>query len=1113
MSTRAASMSPLEIIRRMDFTWVENQDDVWSDQRGDVPELHQSLRAEFDRTFDAFATDERMASPLGWFIVGSGGRGKTHLLGTFRRHAVARRASFILVDMTDVREFWDTVRQGYIDSLQQPYEGDLFQYQCVLRNVISKLPIKQPVGEVLRLLQRRKSSNLAQDINRVLRALTKFDRQRTLRHQDVVRALVCLNSDDFAISSLGLSWLQGVELDDKQRRTLGFIQPRAESKDLVAAMSWFLGLGGPSLLAFDQLDPICIQAELPNAERSDPLGTNLASGILREIGNGLGALRQILCRTMPVVVCLEQTRSALERHVLKTMLDRFEQPRELNTVGKGEIARAMVAERLARGIRGTEVTPPYSTWPFRAEAFALLANSSPREVLQKCESHRRRCLETGEVRELESFDEVITPGGGGAAVGRGKFDESFERYRKQCDIGALLEEEEEDRRLAPLLQEGLKCLVREASLPSDVDASVDTKFGGGAKTRPLHARLRLAFLRENGREEHFSTRAIQYLHPLAYLNRLKIAMTASGIERGLSFRRLTIVRTKEHPHGDACERWREQFEHSGGVFLNVAEDDLRSLVAIQRLLEENEPDLDAWLQTVRPASKLSVIRQIVPHPLLIPTDNAPTPGNGTSNGHPIPPADSSNGQLPKVSEPAPVKPAMDEQITANGSSVADDPPDPPPIDPPDDSHPKTGTIPLGRRLVAGKPGEEFTVPLREWTRHAVVLAGAGSGKTVLLKRIVEEAVLEGIPSIVIDCGQDLSTLDEALSEPSPHWFDGDADKAHHYFAQSEVVVWTPGRSSGNPLVLDPLPDLSNVADDPEELDQAIDMIRDALRPIVAPGNSRGSNNKDGLLTSTLRYQAKQNIGTGLGALIALLRELPIEAGLGLTNEEKLAQEIADALTVEMTNNPLLRGEGTALDPATLFGGMPKPDGPTRVSIISLVGLPGLEAQQSFVNQLVMTLFGWIKRNPMPEGCPLRGLLVIDEAKDFAPGRKACAGKESIVRLVAQARKYGLGVVFATQNPKDLDHRIIANCSTHVYGKVNSPASIEVVKELIHEKKGSGNDVASLQTGVFYAHYADGGLAAPVKIQVPMCLSRHRNSPPGPEEIVAKAAKCYKVTEG
>jgi len=88
----------------------------------------------------------------------------------------------------------------------------------------------------------------------------------------------------------------------------------------------------------------------------------------------------------------------------------------------------------------------------------------------------------------------------------------------------------------------------------------------------------------------------------------------------------------------------------------------------------------------------------------------------------------------------------------------------------------------------------------------------------------------------------------------------------------------------------------------------------------------------------------------------------------------------------------------------------------------MIGLPSEEQRQSFINQLQMALFAWIKRNPAGTRA-LRGLLVMDEAQTLAPSRGFTLCTRSTVALSSQARKYGLGLVLATQAPKGLDNRI------------------------------------------------------------------------------------------
>jgi hypothetical protein len=406
---------------------------------------------------------------------------------------------------------------------------------------------------------------------------------------------------------------------------------------------------------------------------------------------------------------------------------------------------------------------------------------------------------------------------------------------------------------------------------------------------------------------------------------------------------------------------------------------------------------------------------------------------------------------------------------------------------------------VGRRLVGQTGRDALLIPLENLAKHTVVLAGAGSGKTVLVRRIVEEAALLGVPSVVVDGANDLSRLAEPWPAPPASFDEEDRSKAARYAATAEVIVWTPGRRDGNPLALDPLPCFRDLAGDEEYLESATQMARACLEPIAALSKGPAGKVKAGLLASALRHFGSTG-GGSLGELVELLADLPAEARAGFDRADKLGRDLADALRAEMATNPLIRGYGASLDPAVLL--QARGSGKTRVSVVNLSGLADLAAQQQFVNQLAMTMFTWIKKNP-PKGQALRGLLVVDEARDFVPAGKSAPSKESLIRLVAQARKYGLGMVFATQAPKSIDHNIIVNCSTQFFGRTNSPAAIETAQEQLQLRGARGEDIARLQQGWFYAFSE--GLPGPLKIQVPLCLSHHPPNPLDEGEIQLLAA--------
>lgn len=380
---------------------------------------------------------------------------------------------------------------------------------------------------------------------------------------------------------------------------------------------------------------------------------------------------------------------------------------------------------------------------------------------------------------------------------------------------------------------------------------------------------------------------------------------------------------------------------------------------------------------------------------------------------------------------------------------------------------------------------------------------------MFVRRLVEEAALQGIPSIVIDGANDLARLGDRWEQPPDGWHEGDPQKAEAYHRRSQVILWTPGLESGNPLQLNPLPDFAAI-DDREELDQATDMARDSLQDIVAQGNTPTAAMKRGILKAALNHFAESGKPADLDTFITLLLELPPEACEGIPNAPRKAQDMAGMLRAEVLNNPLLRQSGQSLDPALLLGTDAGGDR-TRISVINLSGLQGLSAQRQFLHQLFMTLFTWIKKNPPPPQVPLRALLVLDEARDFVPSGESTACKSSFNRLVAQARKYGLGIVVATQAPKSIDHNVIANCSNQVFGRANSPAAIDVVSEAISQRGGRPDEVSRLKTGQFYISSV--ALTPPVKIHTPNCLSYHPPAPLSEDEVIQRAALSRRALGG
>src|SRR5271154_5208893 len=98
---------------------------------------------------------------------------------------------------------------------------------------------------------------------------------------------------------------------------------------------------------------------------------------------------------------------------------------------------------------------------------------------------------------------------------------------------------------------------------------------------------------------------------------------------------------------------------------------------------------------------------------------------------------------------------------------------------------------VGQR-VGSSPGADaaFRIAPEVLLRHAVLLGGSGSGKTVASKVLIEEMIRAGVPSIVVDPQGDLASLaipgDAAVAKEKglPD------DVAREVLARAEVVIWT-----------------------------------------------------------------------------------------------------------------------------------------------------------------------------------------------------------------------------------------------------------------------------------------------------------------------------------
>ena len=639
--------------------------------------------------------------------------------------------------------------------------------------------------------------------------------------------------------------------------------------------------------------------------------------------------------------------------------------------------------------------------------------------------------------------------------------------------------------LPALLRAGLIAWAEENAAAGHF--SVDPPPG---RNPSLHARLRRIVDADTDDEVHWSFRAVLNHNPVAALHRLRAAVTASGLELPGERRRLFILRNAAWSQGRKTQQALDGLGGYGGAVAELREADLRVFRALQRLRDERPQGLAAWLTAQRHASRTALLAPLSPEPPGAEAEaGAAPPGPAGATGRAAPPTPAA--PLAPAASPAPAAPsgtAAPPEVSAAPARAASSRPAAP------SSAAGEDCIPIG---IAADTGRLVAVPLEHLRRHTVIFAGSGSGKTVLVRRLIEECALKGVSAVVLDPNNDLARLGLAWPEPPPGWLAGDAGKAATYLRDTEVVVWTPRLTAGRPLSFAPLAGLGDVADDPDEFGIALDNVVAALVPRAGlPGSGARLSQGRAVLKEALSAYVRGG-GGDLQGFLGYLSALP--AGVSrLASGEKLAADIAQTLLAETVNDPLLGGAGEAVDPAVLL--QPASGRRARVSVISLAGLPNDEQRQHFVNQLQMALFAWVRKHPAGDR-PLGGLFVMDEAQTFAPSAGRAATTDSTLALASQARKYGLGLVFATQAPKGLHNRIPGNATTQFFGLLNAPVQIAAAREMAAQKGGDAQGIARLRPGEFFA--ASDAVAFQ-RVRSPMCLSHHPRSPLTREEVLALA---------
>ena len=388
---------------------------------------------------------------------------------------------------------------------------------------------------------------------------------------------------------------------------------------------------------------------------------------------------------------------------------------------------------------------------------------------------------------------------------------------------------------------------------------------------------------------------------------------------------------------------------------------------------------------------------------------------------------------------------------------------------------KLGAFYLGRPydLKEKKPKDGLLLyDSKDLVTHAVCVGMTGSGKTGMCIGLIEEAALDGIPSIIIDPKGDLPNLLLTFPELRPEDFapwinEEDAQKKglsiSEYAAKqaelwktglaqwgqdgarikrlrdaAEFRIYTPGSNAGVPVSI--LKSFaappSQIIEDPELLTERINTTATSLLGLLGIDADPIKSREHILLSNILSREWSAGRDLDIAALIQQIQS-PALTRVGVMDLDSFFPP-KDRFELAMSLNNLLAAPAFAAymegEPLDIQNILYTPAGKPRVSIFSIAHLNDAQ-RMFFVSLLLNQMLGWMRTQSGTTS--LRAILYMDEIFGYFPPVANPPSKLPLLTLLKQGRAFGLGVVLATQNPVDLDYKGLANTGTWIIGRLQT----------------------------------------------------------------------------
>ncbi|MFH1401037.1 MAG: helicase HerA-like domain-containing protein, partial [Nanoarchaeota archaeon] len=370
---------------------------------------------------------------------------------------------------------------------------------------------------------------------------------------------------------------------------------------------------------------------------------------------------------------------------------------------------------------------------------------------------------------------------------------------------------------------------------------------------------------------------------------------------------------------------------------------------------------------------------------------------------------------------------------------------------------------MARAHIGNIGAKPFFYELNTLTRHAAVLGTTGSGKTVMCKVLIENCMARGIPIIAIDPKGDIGSLavtDKhfdfrpyggmdarraiALAQKTARTIkaQGVDTSIMGALARTATTIYTPKSRIGTAVNL--LPNLTAPDSFAAKTTQDPGIIADFVEPVSGSilqlaGIKGGSREKaQTLIAQILTHHWNEGNDLGVAQLIAQINDPPFQTIGPLAVDDFLKEterlKIAAQINLILTSpSKTAWSQGKALNMrAMLTAG--------TLSVFDLRHCAGTEEKQFAVEHVMQELYKHLLHLGGTE--KLRYVLYIDELAGLLPPPPSSPPSKKLLELlIRQGRAMGLGIIVATQNPGDIDYKVLGNIGTRFIGKLRTENDI------------------------------------------------------------------------